>query len=116
MKTLSNIFSFCYFFAFVKIRFVKTFRVWKSMTFMPAPFSLAAIRNRKKVCDVLFTDRQLRQIKITEMNVKRRLVTISRHLTIVGKKKSVSMRLMIGLIERFETSVVKASQSDGWPE
>jgi len=52
-EDVNNIFSFCYFFVFVKIRFVKTFHVWKSMILMPAPFSLAAICNRKKVCDRL---------------------------------------------------------------
>lgn len=60
------------------------------------PFGLATVYDRKKVCDILFIDQQLRQIEITEMNVKKSLVTISLTVARRGlstKEESLSLFL-----------------------
>lgn len=44
------------------------------MTLVFALLNLATVWNQKKVYDNLFTDQQLRQIEITEMEVKKVLL------------------------------------------
>lgn len=87
-----------YLFAIVETRFVKTSRdlpsVWKPMSLR---CRLATVCNRKKVRDILFTDRQLRQIEITELWMGEKVPSPLLVVRSIVREKEESLSLLMRL-------------------